>query len=288
VHEASAEALAALGQSTRLSVFRLLARRCPGTVAASEIAAALGVMPNTLSTHLDILVRNRLIERERHGRSILYCLDIEGAAALIGYLAADCCRGRPDICAVPAEIAQQPAVGAASATAEKQAMTLLFICTGNSARSIIAEAIMNDTGNGRFRAFSAGTHARSEPDPRALMMLRKNGYDIDGLRSKSLAEFQGPDAPALDFVITVCDRSANEECPPWPGQPLTGHWGVPDPVKVQGTEAEIDLALDQAFRMIRDQIASFAALPIETLDRVSVQQRIDQIGRSIEGPLPMA
>ena len=156
---------------------------------------------------------------------------------------------------------------------------VLFICTSNSARSIFAEALLNELGQGRFRAFSAGTIPRGEPHPRAIALLEQGGFATDGLRSKDLSEFEGEDAPVMDFVFTVCDRAASEDCPPWPGHPLTAHWGIPDPVKETGNEAEQALAFATAFDAMRRRIAAFVALPMAELDRISLQRRIDDIGQ---------
>ena len=156
---------------------------------------------------------------------------------------------------------------------------VLFICTSNSARSIFAEALLNQLGQGRFRAFSAGTVPRGVPHPRAVALLERAGFATDGLQSKHLEVFEGPEAPQMDFVFTVCDRAASEECPPWPGHPLSAHWGIPDPVKETGTEAEQALAFATAFDAMRRRIAAFVALPMAELDRISLQKRIDDIGR---------
>jgi protein-tyrosine-phosphatase len=155
---------------------------------------------------------------------------------------------------------------------------VLFICSGNSARSIFAEALLRDLGQGKFQAFSAGVRPNTELNPFALEVLKRNGHDVEPLRSKHLSEFQEPGAPVMDFVFTVCDTAAAEECPPWPGQPITGHWGLPDPVKVQGTDAEKALAFAQTYAALRRRIASFVELPFETLDRLSLQTRVDRIG----------
>src|SRR5512147_1001817 len=159
--------------------------------------------------------------------------------------------------------------------------TVLFLCTGNSARSILAESILNRAGNGRFRAFSAGSHPKGQVHPYALDLLKKMNHPTAGLRSKSWDEFADAGAPHLDFVFTVCDSAANEVCPIWPGQPMTAHWGVPDPAAAEGTEAERRLAFADAYRMLNNRISIFASLPIPSLDRLSLQKRLDEIGRSL-------
>jgi len=158
---------------------------------------------------------------------------------------------------------------------------VLFLCTGNSARSILAEAIANhlSTGEGRFRAYSAGSLPKTHPHPLALELLRKNHISTDGLRSKSWDEFERPDAPKLDFVFTVCDQAAAEPCPVWPGQPMTAHWGVPDPAAVQGTDDEKRRAFFAAFVVLRRRIELFASLPIESLDKLALPERLHEIGK---------
>ena len=161
----------------------------------------------------------------------------------------------------------------------KDHYNVLFLCTGNSARSIIGEAILNRAGLGRFKAYSAGSHPKGQVNPRTLDLLRKLNYDVSTLRSKSWAEFAKPGAPDLDFVFTVCDDAAGESCPIWPGQPMTAHWGIPDPAAATGTEAEIALAFKDAYRMLHQRIAIFVALPIRSLDQLSLQARLKDIGR---------
>ena len=156
---------------------------------------------------------------------------------------------------------------------------VLFLCTGNSARSILAEAILNKVGVGKFRAFSAGSQPKGQVNPHTLELLSSLGYETAGLRSKSWSEFARPGAPALDFVFTVCDNAAGETCPVWPGQPMTAHWGVPDPAEAAGSEAQVALAFKDAYRMLHQRIAVFAALPIRSLDALSLQQRLSEIGR---------
>ena len=157
---------------------------------------------------------------------------------------------------------------------------VLFLCTGNSARSIMAEVILNRAGQGRFRAFSAGSQPKGQVHPYALDLLGKLNYDVSGLRSKSWLEFAGSDAPKLDFVFTVCDNAAAETCPVWPGQPMTAHWGIPDPAAATGKEAEIRLAFADALRMLTNRINIFVALPIRSLDALSLQRQLNAIGNT--------
>ena len=155
---------------------------------------------------------------------------------------------------------------------------VLFLCTGNSARSIMAEAILNKVGAGRFRAYSAGSHPKGRVHPEALRLLQSLNYETSGFRSKSWGEFAEPGAPLLDFVFTVCDNAAGEVCPVWPGQPMTAHWGIPDPAQAKGTEAEIALAFKDAYRMLNQRIGIFTSLPIKSLDRLTLQNKLREIG----------
>ena len=155
---------------------------------------------------------------------------------------------------------------------------VLFLCTGNSARSILAEAILNQDGAGHFKAYSAGSHPKGEVNPHALDLLKRLGHDISQFRSKPWDEFARPGAPALNFIITVCDSAAGEVCPIWPGQPMTAHWGMPDPAAVEGTPSEIALAFADTYRMLSNRIAVFANLKISGLDRLSLQKHMSDIG----------
>ena len=158
---------------------------------------------------------------------------------------------------------------------------VLFLCTGNSARSILAESILNKDGGGRFRAFSAGSQPKGEVHPYALQLLKSLNHDTSFARSKSWEEFAAPGAPEMNFVFTVCDNAANEACPVWPGQPMTAHWGVPDPAAAEGTEAEKRLAFADTYRMLNNRISIFTSLPMNTLDRLALQKRLDEIGRNL-------
>lgn len=156
---------------------------------------------------------------------------------------------------------------------------VLFLCTGNSARSIIAESIVNADPRGRFRAYSAGSMPRGALEPDVLAFLKQRNFPTERLRSKSWDEFAGADAPQLDFVFTVCDSAAGEVCPVWPGQPMTAHWGVPDPATFEGTTAEKMAFIGDVFRMLDSRIGIFMSLPVDTVDRLSLQRRLDEIGR---------
>ena len=162
----------------------------------------------------------------------------------------------------------------------RKPLNALFLCTGNSARSIMAEAILNRLGRGKFKAFSAGSQPAGYVHPLALQMLKNAHYDVTGLRSKAWDEFAVSDAPKLDFVFTVCDNAANEVCPIWPGQPMTAHWGLPDPAKAQGTDAERATVFAATMRMLTQRIGVFLSLPFEKLSKLSLQKQIDEIGKT--------
>ena len=271
-------AFATLGHPRRLAVFRLLMRFAPQGVRPTEIAGALGLKQNTLSHHLADLTASGLARVERQGRSLFYAVDLDGAEALIGYLALDVGRARPDL--LSAVLAAHKDITAM----EDTDFDVLFICSGNSARSIFAEALLRDLGKGKFQAFSAGIRPNTELNLLTLEVLRRNGHDVTALRSKHILEFQKPDSIKMDFVFTVCDTAAAEECPPWPGQPITGHWGLPDPVKAIGTDAERALVFAQTYGALRRRIAAFVELPFEQLTRLALQAQVDDIGAAHDAP----
>jgi arsenate reductase len=161
-----------------------------------------------------------------------------------------------------------------------RAYNVLFLCTGNSARSIIAEALINQTGRGKFQGFSAGSHPKGTVHPIALELLEHMKLPTEGLRSKSWDEFAAPGAVPLDFVFTVCDNAAGEVCPYWPGQPMTAHWGLPDPAAVDGSDTEKWLAFRDTFKALDNRIRIFTSLPLATLDRIKIQERLDAIGKA--------
>ncbi len=276
--------LATLGHPQRLALFRLLMRRYPDRLPAGEIAEVLGLKASTLSTYLSALMQAGLVTQQRAGTSLMYSVDMSAVRQTFDYLLLDCCRGRPEICA---PVYSSPYTGLTAMTGQTshgQKYNVLFICTGNSARSIFAECLLGDLARDRFNVFSAGTRPGGALNPFAVEVLKAKGHDTTHLRSKTTAEFTGPGAPQMDFVFTVCNQAANEECPAWEGQPISGHWGMPDPVKAAGTDAEKSLAFQQAYGALKRRIEAFAALPIETLDRIALQRAVDEIaGQDIAG-----
>ena len=264
-------AFTTLGHADRLAVFRLLMRFHPRGVRPTEIAGALGLKQNTLSHHLSDLVGAGLVTATRSGRSIFYCVNLPATRAVLDHFALDTGRARADLMASLWPHEQE------TTTMRDTDFDVLFICSGNSARSIFAEALLRDLGQCRFQAFSAGSRPGTQLNPFAIEVLTRNGHSTDGLRSKHISEYQQPGMPVMDFVFTVCDTAAAEECPPWPGQPVTGHWGLKDPVKVQGTDAEKGLAFATTYAELRRRIMAFVALPFATLDRLAVQAGVDRL-----------
>ena len=266
------QAFATLGHPDRLAVFRLLMRFAPRGVRPTEIVEALGLKTNTLSHHLADLTSAGLVQVERQGRSLFYSVDLDTTEGLIGYLALDVGRARPDL------LSSLTSSDKETLTMGDKTCNVLFICSGNSARSLFAETLLRDLGRGKFTAFSAGTQPGTSPNPFALEVLERNGHDPSVRRSTDISEFQRPGAPVMDFVFTVCDTAAAEECPPWQGQPITGHWGLPDPVKAIGTDAEKALVFAQTYGALRRRVSAFVELPFTSLDRLSLQSRVDAIG----------
>lgn len=246
-------------------------RRYPDRVPAGELALAIGIKPSTMSTYLSALMRAQLVEQQRAGTSLRYTIKMTMVQRLFGYLYSDCCHGRPEVC-MPC--------GTESVHLADRKYNVLFICVGNSARSIFAETILRTSAANRFNAYSAGTRPGTQVNPFAMQVLVDMGHDISALRSKDISEFSRPDAPHFDFVFTVCDQAANDECRAWQGQPVTGHWGLPDPVKAGGDDAQKRLAFQVAYSALKHRIDLFTALNVETLSRIVVQKAVDDIGRT--------
>ena len=270
--------LATLGHPQRLALFGLLMRRYPDRVPATELAKALGLKPNTLSTYISALMQVGLVTQERVGTSLRYAIHMDAARETFDYLLRDCCRGRPEICAPFSNSAFD-----GETPMPERKYNVLFICSGNSARSIFAESILRKVAGDRFLACSAGTKPSSELNPFALEVLTQKGHDISVLEAKNISVYRGDDAPGFDFVFTVCNQAANEDCPAWTGQPVSAHWGMPDPVKIEGSDAEKSLAFHQAYGALLNRITAFTALPIASLDRIALQKAVDDIAAETKG-----
>ncbi len=265
------KALSALAQETRLQLFRLLVRRGPAGLSAGEIADQLGVAPNALSFHFRNLAEAGLITAAHEGRFVRYTANIAAMQSLMDFLSAECCEGNPAQCGVATP--KFPDSG-------KHPMNVLILCTGNSARSILAEALLNAMGDGRFRAFSAGSHPTGKVNPLALEVLRTQGVSIDGLESKSWDRFAAEGTPKIDLVITVCDNAGAEVCPVWPGAPLTTHWGLPDPAAVTGSDETRLAAFVRTAQALRKRFSLLLRLPSDTLNNpIVLQKQLDAIGR---------
>lgn len=271
-----AAVLAGVGQETRLRVLNLVASCGQTGITAGAAAEALGVPASTLSFHFSALEQAGLLVSAREGRHVRYRADPHGARTLIINLAATLYAGQVDV---------QHAVRTAlpipneASMAMEPAFNVLFICTRNSARSIMAEAILESIGNGRFRAYSAGSAPADAPMPDVVDRLRQLGHDVAGLRSKSWNDFLGPDAPRMDFVLTLCDPDDGETCPDLGSRPITAIWPFPDPAKFHGSAVERTALLNELYGMIRRRLEAFTNLPFTTLDRMAIKARLDELAR---------
>lgn len=273
----AAAGFSVLAQETRLRLVRVLASRGATGMAAGEMASLLGVAPSTLSFHLAALEQSGLVRSTRQGRHIIYAVRFAGLRELLSFLTETCCAGRPELCGdlarlLPDDIEEE--------TIMEPAFNVLFICTRNSARSILAEAILQKVGKGRFNAYSAGSDPAPVPMPEVLDRLAHLGHDVSHLRSKSWKEFTGPNAPRMDFVLTLCDTGEGEACPDLGERPITATWPFPDPAKFTGSEVERLALLNQLYGMIRRRLESFISLPFGTLERMALKARLDELGDS--------
>lgn len=277
--------MGALAQETRLDVLRLLLAEGASGLPAGEVAARLGVVRNTLSFHLAAMERAGLLVATRRGRSILYAVRVARVREFVVFLTETCCRGDPSRCGdlgrLVEDLWENPSVAQAA-----PAHTVLFLCTRNSARSIMAEAILAKLGEGRFRALSAGPDpSPTGPMPEVLAKLAAMGHDVSGLRSKDWSEVQGSDP---DLVITLCDTLEGQECPEFGGRPVTAAWPLPDPAKFAGNDAERQTLLNELYAALHRRMAILMSLPFASLDRLSLQRRMDDIGRPQFGGAPAA
>lgn len=274
----AANKFGALAQATRIDVMRLLASRGASGMAAGELARSLGQAPSTLSFHLSALEQAGLVQSTRQGRYVIYAVRFAGLRALLSVLTETCCCGRPDLCGDLARLL--PDDESHESKTMQPAFNVLFICARNSARSILAEALLEKVGGGRFHAYSAGTDPAAAPMPEVLDRLKVMGHDISKLRSKSWTEFTGANTPKMDFVITLCDVPKGEACPDLGTRPLTAAWPFPDPAKFMGSDVERVTLLNELYGMIRRRLEAFTSLPFGTLDKMALKARLDELGDS--------
>ncbi len=269
---------AALSQETRLGVLRLLIAAGPNGLPAKEIADRLGLPASTMSFHLAALERAGLTQSTRQSRQVLHAVRIMAVRSLAAFLAnmtSECCFGRPELCG---DIASLLPPNPEESAPMLPAFNVMFLCTRNSARSILAEAILTKIGGGRFRAYSAGSRPAPEPMPEVIVRLSVLGHDVSQLHSKSWDEFCRPSAPRMDFVIALCDVLEGQACPDFAGTALTAEWPLPDPAGFAGSAAERSLLLNELYAGLRRRIEIFTSLPFESLDRLALKARLDEIG----------
>ncbi len=278
--QSAAFAFAALGQETRLDLLRALLAAGPSGLAAGDLAARLGIPPSTLSFHLKALEQAGLIGATRQGRHLIYAAQLARLRDLLTFLAGSCCGGDPDRCGDLARLfSEDPDM------TPPTPFNVLFLCTRNSARSIMAEAILTKIGGQRFRAFSAGSEASPDgPMPEVVSQLSALGHDVSGLLSKPWDVFMAPAAPRMDFVITLCDILAGQTCPDFGTTMVTAAWPLPDPAKFNGSAAERATLLNELYAGLRRRIEIFTSLPIASLDRIALKTRLDELANPLRQP----
>ncbi len=273
----AADIFQALSQETRVRLLRLLAAAGPNGLGAGEIGRRLSVPQSTMSFHLSALEQAGLLQATRRGRHVIYAVRFSGLRALLSFVTETCCGGRPDLCGDLGRLLPEDVEKAEPSF--MPAFNVLFLCTRNSARSIMAEAILSQIGGTRFNAYSAGSAPGQGPLPAVVQKLRSLGHDVSKLRSKSWAEFMRPESPRMDFVIALCD-TPDEACPDLGERAVTGFWPLPDPALFTGTETERSVLLNQLYSALRRRLDIFSNLPFASLDRMAVKARLDEIGIS--------
>ena len=273
----AASAFAALSQPTRVRLLRLLATAGASGMRAGELATRLSVPSSTLSFHFSALEGAGLIRSTRLGRLMIYAVNLHGLRSLLAIVTETCCAGRPELCGdiarlLPDDDREEPTMRAA--------FNVLFLCTHNSARSIMAEAILERVGGGRFNAYSAGSEPVASIHPDVAATLRRAGHDVSGFYSKSWDGFAGAGAPRMDFVIALCDTTQGQVCPEFGDKALTASWPLPDPAKFSGPASERGVLVNQLYSMIRRRLEIFCSLPFDRLDRMALKRRLDEIGSS--------
>ena len=271
----AAAAFAALSVETRLRLVRRLMAAGPTGLPAGDLAASLGLPPSTTSFHLAALERAGLTQATRQGRQIIHAVRVAGIRQLLAFLTETCCGGQPDLCG---DIARLLPPLPEEDHGMTPAFNVLFLCRHNSARSIMAEAILKRLGGPRFHAWSAGSDPGPDPNPEVLAKLRAFGHDTTGLRSKSWHEFTGPNAPRMDFVITLCDALEGPTCPDFGNLVVTGAWPLPDPAKFAGSDLERAALLNELYAGLERRLRIFVSLSFASLDRLALKRRLDDIG----------
>jgi ArsR family transcriptional regulator, arsenate/arsenite/antimonite-responsive transcriptional repressor / arsenate reductase (thioredoxin) len=278
----AAQIFAALAQESRLGVLRLLLAQGPNGLSAGALASKLGIPGSTTSFHLRALERAGLVQSTRRGRHIIYAVRMIALRELLVFLTEACCGGRPELCGDISRLLP-------AAPEERSAMTptfnVLFLCTHNSARSIMAEATLTKYGGERFRTYSAGSQPNAKPMPEVIDKLQALGRDVSDLYCKSWQEFAKPGAPRMDFVITLCDTLDGQTCPDLGDTVITGQWSLPDPAKFIGRDVERSAMLNELYFSIHRRILIFTNLPFAKLDRMALRARLDEIG---DGPVGVA
>ena len=270
----AATAFAALSQATRLDLMRLLIAEGANGLPAGDLGLRLNLPPSTLSFHLSALERAGLTQSTRQGRHIIHAARFAGLRQLLTFLTETCCGGRPELCGDLARLLPPLPEKDQGMT---PAFNVLFLCTHNAARSIMAEAILRQIAGTRFRAYSAGSDPSAEPNPEVIAKLRAFGHDTAGLRSKSWHEFTGPNAPRMDFVIALCDTLDGQSCPDFSEFAVTAAWPLPDPAKFTGNLTERATMLNELYASLRRRLEIFTALPFASLDRLAMKARLDEI-----------
>jgi protein-tyrosine-phosphatase/DNA-binding transcriptional ArsR family regulator len=277
--EDAARIFGALAQESRLGVLRLLLARGATGLAAGELADRLGMPASTTSFHLSALERSGLISVTRQGRQLIYAVRFITLRGLLVFLTEACCGGRPELCGDISELLLPLPQESPSMT---PAFNVLFVCTRNSARSIMAEAILAKIGGERFHAYSAGSDPAEEPMPEVIDKLHALGHDVSELHCKSWNVFAGTDAPRMDFLITLCDADDAQACPDFGDKVITGAWSLPDPAKFTGSRVERTAMLNELYASLYRRIMIFINLPFAKLERMALKLRLDEIG---EGPV---
>lgn len=273
----AAAGFAALSQETRLKLMRLLATMGATGMPAGELAVRLALPPSTLSFHLSALEQAGLLRSTRRGRQMIYAVRIIGLRELFSFLTETCCSGRPELCGDLARLLPEESMEDDVMT---PAFNVLFLCTHNSARSIMAEAILERVSRGKFRSYSAGSDPAAVPMPEVIENLKMMGHDVAQLHSKSWNEFMRSDAPRMDFVIALCDTLDGQHCPDFGDKAVTGAWPLPDPAKFSGSPLERATLINELYGMIRRRLEIFISLPFATLDKMAIKARLDEIGES--------